>query len=98
MCRNNGGNLWVLGMKMEKIGTIIETVIGGITDVAGVFIYANRGWEPELRAFICHESAITLCGINERNYSERPIAIWTRETQGGVTRNLKTRPWVYLSR
>ncbi|HCN28639.1 MAG TPA: hypothetical protein DIT64_07705 [Verrucomicrobiales bacterium] len=98
MCRNNGGRLWILGMKTEKIGTIIETVGGGITDVSGVFIYANRGWEPDLPAFICHDSTLTLSGINDRNYSQRPIVIWTRETQKGETRDLKERPWVYLSR
>lgn len=98
MCRNHGGRLWILGMKTEKIGTIIETLNGGITDVSGVFIYANRGWEPGLPAFICHESPLTLCGINDRNYSQRPIVIWARETQNGETRDLKERPWVYLSR
>lgn len=98
MCLNNGGKLWILGMKTEKIGTIIETRNGGITDVSGVFIYANRGWEPDLPAFICHDSTLTLCGINDRNYSQRPIVIWARETQNGETRDLKERPWVYLSR
>lgn len=98
MCRNDGGKLWILGMKTEKIGTIIETLNGGITDVSGVFIYANRGWEPDLPAFICRESTLTLCGINDRNYSQRPIVIWSRETQHGETRDLKERPWVYLSR
>ncbi len=98
MCLNNGGKLWILGMKTEKIGTIIETRNGGTTDVSGVFIYANRGWEPDLPAFICHDSTLTLCGINERNYTKRPIIIWVRETQGGETRDLKERPWVYLSK
>ncbi len=98
MCRNNGGKLWVLGMKTEKIGTIIETLNGGTTDITGLFIYANRGWEPEVPAFICQDSQITLCGVNERNFSKKPIVIWARETQAGETRELKERPWVYLSK
>lgn len=98
MCRNNSGKLWVLGMKTEKVGTIIETMNGGITDAAGIFIYANRGWEPHVPAFICHDSTLTLCGLNERNFSKRPVVVWVRETQKGEARDLRERPWVYLSR
>lgn len=98
MCRNNGGRLWILGMKTEKIGTIIETVNGGITEAAGIFIYSNAGWQDGLPAFLIENSTATLCGINERNYNHQPVSLWVRETQGGQTREMKERPWVYLSR
>jgi len=98
MCRNNGGRLWILGMKTEKIGTIIETVNGGITDAAGIFIYSNAGWQDGLPAFLIENSTATLCGINERNFNRKPVSLWVRETQGGETREMKERPWVYLSR
>ncbi len=98
MCRNNGGRLWILGMKTEKIGTVIETVNGGITDAAGIFVYSNAGWEEGLPAFLIEDSTAVLCGINERNFNRKPVSLWVREIQGGETRELKERPWVYLSR
>ena len=98
MCRNNGGKLWILGMKTEKIGTIIETVNGGITDAAGIFVYSNAGWREGLPAFLIENSVVTLCGVNERNFNRQPVSLWVRETQGSETREMKDRPWVYLSR
>lgn len=98
MCRNNGGKLWILGMKTEKIGTIIETVNAGITDAAGIFIYSNQGWDEKVPAFVIADSTVTLVGINERNYNRSPVSFWVRETQKGETRELREMPWVYLSR
>jgi hypothetical protein len=98
MLRNHGARLWILGMKTEKIGTIIETVNGGITDAAGIFIYSNQGWDEKVPAFVIHDSAALLAGINERNFNRRPVSFWFREIQGGETRESKTPAWVYLSR
>lgn len=97
MLRNNGGNLWILGMKTEKVGTIIETLDGGVTDAAGLFIYSNQGWDENVPAFIIRNATATLAGINERNYNRRPVSLWFRETQGAETRESKERSWVYLS-
>lgn len=35
-------------MKTEEIVTIIETVNGGITDVSGVFVSSNAGWDEQV--------------------------------------------------
>jgi len=98
MLRNNGGKLWILGMKTEKIGTIIETANGGVTDAAGIFIYSNQGWDETVPAFVIHNSTAILAGINERNFNRRPVSLWFRETQGEETRESKSPAWVYLSR
>ncbi len=98
MLRNNGGRLWVLGMKTEKVGTVIETVNGGVTDATGVFVYSNRGWDADVPAFVIRESTASLIGLNERNYNGDPVSFWVEETQDGVTRELRERAWVYLSR
>lgn len=98
MLRNNGGRLWVLGMKTEKIGTIIETLNGGVTDAAGIFIYSNQGWDGQVPAFVIHNSTVTLAGINERNYNRQPVSLWFRETNGTETRESKERSWVYLGK
>ena len=98
MLRNDGGRLWILGMKTEKIETIIETIHGGITDAAGIFIYSNRGWDENVPAFVIHNSTAVLAGLNERNFNRRPVSLWFRETQGSETRESQHSAWVYLSR
>jgi hypothetical protein len=97
MCRNHGGRLWILGMKTERIGTIIETTKGGITDAAGIFLYSNQGWDEKVPALIIDNSTALLTGISERNFNNQPVTLWVRETQGGDTRELRERPSVYLS-
>ena len=98
MLKNNGGKLWILGMKTEKVGTIIETVNGGITDAAGIFVYSNVPWEEGVPAFVIEDSTAILAGINERNFNRRPVNPWFRETQDGTTRERSERAWVYLSK
>lgn len=97
MLRNRGGRLWLLGMKTEKIGTIIETIAGGVTDAAGVFIYSNQGWRDGVPAFVIRDARAVIAGISERNFNQRPVSLWVREMQGRETRELTERPWVYLS-
>lgn len=97
-CRNAGGNLWILGMKTEKTGTLIETTAGGVTEVNGVFVYSNTGWNPVQPAFLIEESTVSLFGVNERNFNRQPVSLWVRERQGAETRETDQRPWVYLSR
>ncbi|QDU77804.1 Pectate lyase superfamily protein [Bremerella volcania] len=43
---NNGGTLWILGMKTEDEGTVIKTLDGGRTELLGHKHVAHRGQEP----------------------------------------------------
>ncbi len=96
--RNDGGRLWIMGLKAERTGTVIETVNGGVTDATGIFVYSNQGWIEDEPAFVIKDSSAILAGISERNFIRRPVSLWFRETQNGETRELKNRAWVYLSR
>lgn len=97
-CRNVGGKLWILGMKTEKVGTVIETTGGGITEANGVFLYSNSGWEESVPAFVIQDSQVVLRGVNERNFNRNPVSFWVRETQEGETKEWKDRFWIYVSR
>ena len=97
MLTNNGASLWILGMKTEKIGTIIHTKGGGFTDLLGCFVYSNRGWDNSIPAFLIEDSTANLCGLNERNFNRRPCEFWFQETVEGELRTRKERAWVYLS-
>lgn len=96
MLLNNGGKLWVLGMKTEKIGTIIHTKNGGVTDVVGCFIYSNRGWDENTPAFLSEDSTVSLAGINERNFNHNPVSWWFSETLNGEQRNHRDHAFVYV--
>lgn len=95
--RNVGGNLWILGMKSENTGTLIETTDGGITEVNGAFLSSNTGWNANEPAFLIEDSVANLYGINERNTNRHPVTLWVREKQGAEVRELTEPPWVYLS-
>ncbi|MEM9280535.1 MAG: glycosyl hydrolase family 28-related protein [Verrucomicrobiota bacterium] len=96
--RNYGGNLWILGMRAERSGTVIETRRGGVTDATGILVYSSQGWEGGVPAFLIEDSTAILAGISERNFIRRPVSLWFRETQNGETRELRDCAWVYLSK
>ncbi|WP_200906179.1 glycosyl hydrolase family 28-related protein, partial [Limnoraphis robusta] len=88
---NNGGQLWVLGLKTEKEGTIIETTAGGQTEVLGGLIYpASRGdlIPSQQPAFINDESQLTIAGVGESRYNVGSYNILVEETRNGVTETL----------
>ncbi|MEQ1838874.1 MAG: glycosyl hydrolase family 28-related protein [Verrucomicrobiales bacterium] len=97
-CRNAGGKLWILGLKTEKTGTLVETTAGGITEINGVFLYSNSGWTSGEPAFLVEDSTLNLFGVNERNFNRQPVSLWVRERRGDETRELAELPWVYLGR
>ncbi|XWK88865.1 MAG: glycosyl hydrolase family 28-related protein [Phormidium sp.] len=88
---NNGGNLWILGLKTERGGTLIHTKAGGKTEVLGGFAYTTT---PTLDGtqndpmFINEDSSLSI-SIGEVNYGGGPnYTTYVRETRNGETRNL----------
>ena len=86
---NDGGSLWVLGLKTERPGTIVKTINGGKTEILGAFLYSTGGEKID-PAFINNQSAICLVGLAERSFQDNPIQTWVRETRNGETRTLDT--------
>ena len=88
---NNGGNLWILGLKTERGGTLIDTKAGGKTEVLGGLAYtttaAPNGQQSD-PMFINNESSISI-SMAEVNYSDGlNYTTYVREKRDGVTRNL----------
>jgi hypothetical protein len=78
---NDNSKLWVLGIKTEGKGTVIETSNGGYTEVLGGELYPlSASSDP---AFINTDSNISLvyAETGNKNYST-----YVRETRHGVTR------------
>lgn len=86
---NDGGNLWILGLKTERPGTVLKTINQGKTEVLGGFIYSTEG--PKLApAFVNQESSLSLAGVVERNFNNNPFQIWIESTHQGKSRTLTT--------
>ena len=88
---NKGGTLWILGLKTEGKGTVINTSTGGKTELLGTLVYPVQEFTAEDKkqaAFINHDSSqsliysVSVYGVN-RNYD-----IQVEETRNGVTRQL----------
>ncbi|OLP20483.1 hypothetical protein BST81_00285 [Leptolyngbya sp. 'hensonii'] len=79
---NNGGRLWVLGLKTEKDRTAIGTYQGGQTEVLGGLLYKNRERVGPAPAFISEDSAISLIYRNKGV----PYQVQVQETRQGARR------------
>ncbi|MFZ1028991.1 MAG: glycoside hydrolase family 55 protein [Limnoraphis robusta] len=81
---NDGGQLWILGLKTEKPGTILETKNQGLTVVQGGFIYVNSDipdLNPPQAQYINDQSKVA---ILTRSYipSATGYEVLIREIQG----------------
>ena len=63
--RNDGGQLWVLGMKTEAVSTKVETLKGGRTEVLGVLNYNCTGVKDDTPFFRVEDSALSVAGYRE---------------------------------
>ena len=84
---NDGGTLWILGLKTEGGGTLIETRAGGRTELLGGFCYTCTPSGPDPMFVIDNASASFTIG--EAAFNGKPYEILVRETRGGVTKELR---------
>ena len=84
---NNGAILWILGLKTEKYGTVLDTSLGGFSEVIGGLIYrVAKTTDDDSPMFSIANANATFAGIGEmdataaqkRNYST--IVSETRDT------------------
>lgn len=81
---NNGGQLWVLGLKTERSGTLVNAT-GGLTEVLGGLCYTTTaGTDP---MFGTNNGAMSV-SIAEVAYNIPPFQTLVSETRNGITRKL----------
>lgn len=82
---NNGGSLWILGLKTEDPGTIIKTTNNGSTEVLGGLIYINSDIpdSPPQAQYISDRSQVS---ILTRSYNPAAIGyqVLVREIKEGT--------------
>lgn len=82
---NQGGTLWVLGLKSERGGTLVATGPGGRTEVLGGLAYTiEAGTDPMFTV----TDGLLSASIAEVAYGPPPYAVLVSETRGAQTRQL----------
>ena len=84
---NDGGTLWILGLKTEGGGTLLETRNGGRTELLGSFSYTTD--QGKLAPMFVIENSQAAFSFSEVCYSGDPFTTIVRETQSGETREMK---------
>ncbi len=84
---NDGGNVWVLGYKTERGGTLAHTLNGGRTEILGGFSYTTTA--GKLAPMFVNEDSSVWAYFSERCYTGDPFATLVRETRDGQVRELK---------
>ena len=84
---NDGGVAWILGMKTEGGGPLLDLKNHSKTELIGSFSY-TVGDSKRAPMFVIEDSEAAL-SFAEVCYSGEPFPIIVRETQKGVTRELK---------
>lgn len=84
---NDGGDLWVLGYKTERGGTLLYTKGGGRSEVFGTFSYTTT--KGKLAPMFVTEDADVFAHFAEVCFNGDPFAVLVRETRDGVTKEVK---------
>lgn len=88
---NKGGTLWILGLKTEGKGTVINTSLGGKTELLGTLIYPTQEFTEEEKkqaAFINNNSSHSLIYSLSVYGANRNYDIQVEETRNGIKRQL----------
>jgi hypothetical protein len=80
---NDGADLWILGYKTERGGTLLATKKPGRSEVFGTFSYTTT--QGKLAPMFVTEDAAVFAFFNEVCFSGDPFAVLIRESRGGTT-------------
>ena len=85
---NDGGTLWILGLKTERGGTLIASKNGAKTEVLGGFCYTTTAGRLA-PMFTSENSSVSLTiGESWFNRDDSPYTVLVHETRKGVTKTL----------
>lgn len=87
--RNDGGDLWALGVKHEGAGVRFRTAGGGRTEVLGVFNYGPGIQEGDRRPmFEVRDASFSVAGLREITFGKHAWFVKVLEGRGEETRTL----------
>jgi hypothetical protein len=82
---NRGGQLWVLGLKTERAGSLVTTSLGGKTEVLGGLCYTTTVGSAPM--FVVTDGTLSV-SLAEVAYNGAPYLNLVHQVQGGITRQL----------
>lgn len=85
---NNGGTLWVLGLKTELPSTVLRTSSGGSSELLGGLVYPVDRVPAGTPAFVTVDSSVSLIYAVSAYNSASQYTTQVEETRGDVTRTL----------
>jgi Pectate lyase superfamily protein len=85
---NLGGSLWILGLKTEKAGTVINTASGGETELLGGLIYPAVAVPSTQPAFVSTDAQTSYIYKESVYCSGCGYSIQVQETRSGVTKQI----------
>lgn len=85
---NDGGTLWVLGLKTERPGTVINTTSGGQTELLGGLIYPSQSVPSGTPAFQSTDAQVSYM-YSELSYCTGcGYAVEVKETRSGASKQI----------
>jgi hypothetical protein len=84
---NQGGDLWVLGYKTERGGTLLETSQSGRSEILGGFSYTTTA--GKLAPMFVTKDSRVFTFFGEVCFNGDPFAMLIGETQRGSTRMVR---------
>jgi hypothetical protein len=83
---NKSSDLWVLGYKTERGGTLLETKAGGQSEVLGGFSYTTTA--GKLAPMFVTKDASLFTFFHEVCFNGDPFAMLVEESQAGESKKL----------
>lgn len=84
---NEGGSLWVFGLRTDKPGTVLSTTAAGRTELLGSLTVSNPTFKDG-PMFVIRDASATFVG-GEVAFQGNPYNVIVRETRGSITRVLE---------
>lgn len=84
---NDGGDVWVLGYKTERGGTLAHTLGGGRMEILGGFSYTTTA--GKLAPMFVNDDSSVWAFFGEVCFNRDPYAVLIRETRNRDTREVK---------
>ncbi len=85
---NNGANLWIMGLKTERHGNLIETKNKGKTEILGFFCYTTTAPPSTQAMFVNNESSFSAVG-SETTYGTN-YKYFLEEIKCGASKKLSS--------
>ncbi len=87
---NNGGKMWILGLKTEGRAIISKTTNGGSTEILGGLVYPSSSFSGNAQpAFVAEDANTSIAGITMTSYVGNGwYGLGFSEKQGATTQNL----------